>query len=59
MHRQRWYRLIEGGFSGSRAAWWIAAGIVTLIVLNAVAVVLGSDPGHFSRYFDAFHVFEL
>jgi voltage-gated potassium channel len=59
MQRARWYELIEGGFSGSRAAWWIAAVIVTLIVLNAFAVVVGSDPAHFERFFGAFHVFEL
>jgi voltage-gated potassium channel len=59
MQRARWYRLLEDGFSGSRAAWWIAAGVVTLIVLNAVAVVLGSDPAHFERFFTAFHVFEV
>ena len=59
MQRARWYQLIEGGFSGSRAAWWIAAAIVALIVLNAAAVVLGSDPAHFQRYFSAFHAFEL
>jgi len=57
--RARWYQLVEGGFSGSRAAWWIAAAIVTLIILNALAVVVGSDPVHFQRYFGAFHVFEL
>ena len=59
MQRSRWYELIEGGFSGSRTTWWIAAGIVTLILLNAVAVVVGSDPAHFQRYFGAFHLFEL
>ena len=59
MQRARWYRLLEDGFSGSRASWWIAAGIVVLIILNAVGVVVGSDPDHFSRYFHAFHVFEL
>jgi len=59
MQRARWYQLIEGGFSGSRAAWWIAAAIVALIVLNAAAVVLGSDPAHFQQYFGAFHAFEL
>jgi len=59
MQRARWYELIEGGFSGSRAAWWIAAVIVALILLNALAVVVGSDPAHFARYFGAFHTFEL
>jgi len=59
MQRARVYDLIEGGFSGSRAAWWIAAIIVALIVLNALAVVVSSDPVHFERYFGAFHVFEL
>jgi len=59
MQRARWYKLLEDGFSGSRASWWIAAGIVVLIILNAVAVVVGSDPGHFARYFGGFHVFEL
>jgi len=58
MQRAGWYELIEGGFSGSRAAWWIAAVIVALIILNALAVVVGSDPVHFKRYFGAFHVFE-
>ena len=59
MRRQRCYHLVEDGFSGGRAAWWLAAFIVTLIVLNAVAAVLGSDRSHFSRYRDAFHAFEL
>ena len=59
MQRQRWYQLIEGGFSASRAAWWIAAAIVTLIILNALAVVLGSDHEHFLQFRSAFHVFEL
>ena len=59
MQRARWYELIEGGFAGSRAAWWIAAVIVALIILNALAVVVGSDPAHFSRYFGAFHAFEI
>jgi voltage-gated potassium channel len=59
MQRARFYDLIEGGFSGSRAAWWVAAVIVTLIVLNALAVVVSSDPLHFERYFGAFHAFEV
>jgi voltage-gated potassium channel len=59
MQRERWYLLIEGGFSGSRASWWIAAVLVVLILLNALAVILGSDPAHFAQYRAAFHVFEL
>lgn len=59
MRRERWYRLIEGGFSGSRASWWIAAALVTLILLNALAVIVASDPAHYSRLDRAFHVFEL
>jgi voltage-gated potassium channel len=57
--RERWYQLIEGGFSGSRAAWWIAAVLVTLILLNALAVILASDPAHFSHLDRPFHAFEL
>lgn len=59
MRRGRWYRLIEGGFSGGRAAWWVAAGLVTLILLNALAVILESDPAHLSRFDPAFDAFEL
>jgi voltage-gated potassium channel len=59
MRRERWYQLIEGGFSGGRASWWIAAALVTLILLNALAVILASDPAHFSRLEQAFHAFEL
>jgi voltage-gated potassium channel len=59
MQRAHWYRLIEDGFSGSRASRWIAASIVTLIVLNALAVVLGSDHEHFQRFQSAFHAFEV
>jgi voltage-gated potassium channel len=59
MRRQRWYHLIEDGFSGGRAAWWVATFVVTLIVLNAVATVLGSDLVHFAKYQHAFHVFEI
>ena len=59
MQRAHWYRLIEDGFSGSRASRWIAASIVTLIVLNALAVVLGSDHEHFQRFQFAFHAFEV
>ena len=59
MQRARWYQLLEDGFSGSRASWWLAAALVTLIILNAVAVVMGSDPAHFSQYQGAFHAFEL
>lgn len=59
MRRERWYSLIEGGFSGSRAAWWIAAVLVVLILLNALAVILGSDHVHFTQYRSAFHLFEV
>lgn len=59
MQRERWYHLVEDGFSGGRAAWWIAAALVALIVGNALAVVLGSDPRHFARFFGAFYVFEV
>jgi voltage-gated potassium channel len=58
MLRQRWFQLLEGGFTGSRGSRWLATGIVTLIVLNTVGVILGSDPAHFSRYAVAFHAFE-
>jgi voltage-gated potassium channel len=57
--RGRWYGLIEGGFSASGAAWWIAAALVTLILLNAVAVIVASDPAHYTRLDAAFHAFEL
>jgi voltage-gated potassium channel len=59
MRRQRWYHLVEDGFSGIRAAWWLAAFLVALILLNALATVLGSDHVRFDRYYSAFHAFEL
>lgn len=59
MRRKRWYGLLEGGFSGSRAAWWIAAALVALILLNALAVIVASDPAHYTRLDWAFHIFEL
>jgi voltage-gated potassium channel len=59
MQRARWYHLLEDGFSGNRAAWSVAFALVALIILNAAAVVMGSDPAHFSRYWTAFHAFEL
>lgn len=58
MRRERGYQLLEGGFPGGRVAWWIAAVIVALIVANAVAIILESDPAHFSRYRNAFDAFE-
>jgi voltage-gated potassium channel len=57
--RARGYQLIEGGFTGSRTAWWIATGIVVLILLNALAVILGSDHEHFQRFESGFHLFEV
>jgi voltage-gated potassium channel len=59
MRRECWYRLVESGFSGGRASWWIAAALVTLILLNALAVILASDPAHLSRFDPAFQAFEL
>lgn len=58
-NRERWFQLIESGFSGSRAAWWIAFTLVTLILLNAAAVIVASDPAHYTRLDSAFHAFEL
>lgn len=59
MRRDRWYHLIEDGFSGGRMARWIAVALVALILANAVAVILGSDAHHFGRYFGIFYVFEV
>lgn len=58
MQRKAWFDLIEGGFGGSRPARAISAFLVVLIVLNALAVVLESDPAHFAAYRYAFRVFE-
>lgn len=58
MQRKAWFDLIEGGFGGRRAARAISAFLVVLIVLNALAVVLESDPAHFAAYRHAFRVFE-
>lgn len=59
MQRAVWYRLVEDGFSGTGASRSIAVAIVVLIILNAVAVVLGSDHGHFQRFESAFLAFEV
>jgi voltage-gated potassium channel len=59
MRRKRWYQLIEGGFSGSRAARWIATAIVTLIILNALAVIIGTDHQHFQRFEFELYDFEI
>jgi voltage-gated potassium channel len=57
--RKRWYQMIEGGFSGGRAARWIATAIVALIILNALAVILGTDHKHFQQFEFELYDFEI
>lgn len=58
MDRKAWFDLVEGGFTGRWAARALSAALVVLIVLNALAVVLESDPDHFAAYRAAFRGFE-
>lgn len=59
MKRQAWFEFLEGGFGGSRAAWFIAAFLVALILLNAVAVVMESAADYHARFGAAFRAFEF
>jgi voltage-gated potassium channel len=53
------YGLLEGRESGCRYSKLFSRFIVTLIVINGVAVILESNPGIHSAYLEQFAAFEL
>ena len=62
MNRQKAYVLLEGGFQAGRGAKLVASFLVTLIFLNAIAVIAESVGNNYERYrlwFIAFEVFSV
>jgi voltage-gated potassium channel len=56
--RRRIFEILEHGAAGGRASWWVGSALIGLIIVNLLAVVLGSLPDIARDYANSLAVIE-